>query len=57
MRPKSRNRKVCTYLLILSLLAAVLTGCGSSMTGQGKNTDGANGKIPQIEGLTFMKNP
>lgn len=55
MRPKSRNRKVCTYLLILSLLAAVLTGCGSSMTGQGKNTDGANGKIPQIEGLTYEK--
>ena len=55
MRPKSRNRRVCTYLLILSLLAAVLTGCGSSTTGQGKNTDGANGKIPQIEGLTYEK--
>ena len=55
MRPKSRNRRVCTYLLILSLLAAVLTGCGSSTTGQEKNTDGANGKIPQIEGLTYEK--
>ena len=57
MRPKSRNRRVCTYLLILSLLAVVLTGCGSDggQAGQDGNNGDTNDRILQIDGLTYEK--
>ena len=49
------KKRVLALIAVTALAAGVLTGCGSSTTGQGKNTDGANGKIPQIEGLTYEK--
>ena len=55
MRRKSRNRRIHTCLLILSLLAVFLTGCGGSAAEQGENKDGAGGQIPRIEGLTYEK--
>ena len=57
MRPKSRNRRVCTYLLSLSLLAVVLTGCGSDggQAGQDGNNGDTNDRILQIDGLTYEK--
>ena len=55
MRKKMRKKRICTCLLILSLLVAMLTGCSSSTTGQEGSTDSAGGQIPQLEGLTYEK--
>ena len=55
MRKKMRKKRICTCLLILSLLVTMLTGCSSSTTGQEGSTDSAGGQIPQIEGLTYEK--
>ena len=55
MRKKMREKRICTCLLILSLLAAMLTGCSNSTTGQEGSNDSAGGQIPQIEGLTYEK--
>ena len=57
MRQKWKRRDGFVFLLILCLLAAILTGCGSDggQAGQnGKNGD-TNDRILQIDGLTYEK--
>ena len=57
MRQKWKRRDGFVFLLILCLLAAILTGCGSD--GGQAGQDGINGdtndRILQIDGLTYEK--
>ena len=55
MKSKSRKSRIFIYLLVLILLVAMLTGCGSDTTEQGEHKDGAGSQIPQIGGLTYEK--
>ena len=55
MKSKSRKSRIFIYLLVLILLVAMLTGCGSDTTEQGEYRDGAGSQIPQIGGLTYEK--
>lgn len=54
MRQKWKRRDGFVFLLILCLLAAILTGCGSD-GGQGGNNGDTNDRILQIDGLTYEK--
>ena len=55
MRQKWKRRDGFAFLLILCLLAAILTGCGSDggQAGQGGNNGDPNDRILQIDGLTY----
>lgn len=57
MRQKWKRRDGFVFLLILCLLAAILTGCGSDggQAGQGGNNGDTNDRILQIDGLTYEK--
>lgn len=57
MRQKWKRRDGFAFLLILCLLAAILTGCGSDggQAGQGGNNGDTNDRILQIDGLTYEK--
>lgn len=57
MRQKWKHRDGFVFLLILCLLAAILTGCGSDggQAGQDGNNGGTNDRILQIDGLTYEK--
>ena len=57
MRLKWKRRDGFVFLLILCLLAAILTGCGSDggQTGQDGNNGDTNDRILQIDGLTYEK--
>lgn len=57
MRQKWKRRDGFVFLLILCLLAAILTGCGSDggQAGQDGNNGGTNDRILQIDGLTYEK--
>ena len=54
MRQKWKRRDGFVFLLILCLLAAILTGCGSDGGQDGNNGD-TNDRILQIDGLTYEK--
>ena len=57
MRQKWKRRDGFVFLLILCLLAAILTGCGSDggQAGQDGNNGDTNDRILQIDGLTYEK--
>ncbi len=57
MRQKWKRRDGFVFLLILCLLAAILTGCGSDggQAGQDGNNGDTNDRILQIAGLTYEK--
>ena len=57
MRQKWKRRDGFAFLLILCLLAAILTGCGSDggQAGQDGNNGDTNDRILQIDGLTYEK--
>ena len=57
MRLKWKRRDGFVFLLILCLLAAILTGCGSDggQAGQDGNNGDTNDRILQIAGLTYEK--
>ena len=57
MRLKWKRRDGFVFLLILCLLAAILTGCGSDggQAGQDGNNGDTNDRILQIDGLTYEK--
>ena len=57
MRRKWKRRDGFVFLLILCLLAAILTGCGSDggQAGQDGNNGDTNDRILQIDGLTYEK--
>lgn len=57
MRQKWKRRDGFVFLLILCLLAAILTGCGSDggQAGQDRNNGDTNDRILQIDGLTYEK--
>ena len=57
MRQKWKHRDGFVFLLILCLLAAILTGCGSDggQAGQDGNNGDTNDRILQIDGLTYEK--
>lgn len=57
MRQKWKRRDGFVFLLILCLLAAILTGCGSDggQAGQSGNNGDTNDRILQIDGLTYEK--
>ena len=57
MRQKWKCRDGFVFLLILCLLAAILTGCGSDggQAGQDGNNGDTNDRILQIDGLTYEK--
>ena len=57
MRQKWKRRDGFVLLLILCLLAAILTGCGSDggQAGQDGNNGDTNDRILQIDGLTYEK--
>lgn len=57
MRQKWKRRDGFVFLLILCLLAAILTGCGSDggQAGQDGNNGETNDRILQIDGLTYEK--
>ena len=57
MRQKWKRRDGFVFLLILCLLAAILTGCGSDggQAGQDGNKGDTNDRILQIDGLTYEK--
>ena len=57
MRLKWKRRDGFVFLLILCLLAAILTGCGSDggPAGQDGNNGDTNDRILQIDGLTYEK--
>ena len=57
MRQKWKRRDGFVFLLILCLLAAILTGCGSDgrQAGQDGNNGDTNDRIMKIDGLTYEK--
>ena len=57
MRQKWKRRDGFVFLLILCLLSAILTGCGSDggQAGQDGNNGDTNDRILQIDGLTYEK--
>ena len=57
MRQKWKRRDGFVFLLILCLLAAILTGCGSDggQARQDGNNGDTNDRILQIDGLTYEK--
>lgn len=57
MRQKWKRRDGFVFLLILCLLAAILTGCGSDggQAGQDGNNGDTNDRNLQIDGLTYEK--
>lgn len=57
MRQKWKRRDGFVFLLILCLLAAILTGCGSDggQAGQDGNNGDTNDRILQIDGLPYEK--
>lgn len=57
MRQKWKRRDGFVFLLILCLLAAILTGCGSDggQAGQDGDNGDTNDRILQIDGLTYEK--
>ena len=57
MRQKWKRRDGFVFMLILCLMAAILTGCGSDsgQAGQDGNNGDTNDRILQIDGLTYEK--